>query len=41
MYILILGILIFFGVHLIPNFVNFRLKLIKRLGEGRYISKRN
>jgi len=36
MYILLLGIFIFFGVHLVPSFVDFRLKLISKLGEGPY-----
>ena len=36
MYILLSGILIFFGIHLVPNFVAFKRKLIARLGEDRY-----
>ncbi len=36
MYILLLGILIFFAVHLLPGFVNVRNKLISSLGEGPY-----
>ncbi|RDH81606.1 MAG: hypothetical protein DIZ80_16170 [endosymbiont of Galathealinum brachiosum] len=34
--ILLLGITIFFGVHLVPSFVNFRKKAINGLGEARY-----
>lgn len=34
--ILLLGITIFFGVHLVPSFVNFRDKVISRLGEAKY-----
>ena len=36
MEILLLGTLIFFGVHLVPSFVKFREKLIIKLGEGKY-----
>lgn len=36
MYILILGILIFFGMHLVPSMVKFRLKMIASLGQRRY-----
>lgn len=36
MIILILGISIFIGMHLIPSFVPLRQKLVTRLGEGPY-----
>ena len=36
MEILLLGVIIFFGVHLVPSFVNFRDKVISRLGEAKY-----
>lgn len=34
--ILLLGVTIFFGVHVVPSFVNFRVKVISRLGEAKY-----
>ena len=36
MYFLFIGLLIFFGVHLIPSFANIRLKIISTMGEGAY-----
>lgn len=36
MYILISGLIIFFGMHLVPGFVGIRSKLISRLGETTY-----
>jgi uncharacterized membrane protein len=36
MYIILLGILIFFGIHLVPGLVGFRRKIITSLGEGLY-----
>jgi len=36
MNILILGLLIFFGMHLVPGFVEFRRTLISKMGEGPY-----
>lgn len=35
--ILLLGLAIFFGVHLVPSFVGFRIKLISKLGMARYM----
>lgn len=35
--ILLLGLAIFFVVHLVPSFVNFRLKAISKLGMAKYI----
>jgi len=34
--ILLLGTTIFFGVHLVPSFVNFRAKIINRIGEAKF-----
>jgi uncharacterized membrane protein len=34
--LLILGIIVFFGVHLLPSFVNVRQTLIQRFGENGY-----
>lgn len=34
--ILLLGLAIFFGVHLVPSFVSFRLKVISKLGLAKY-----
>lgn len=34
---LILGLTIFFAMHLVPSFTNFRAKLMVKLGEGRYL----
>ena len=36
MYILLLGILLFFGVHLMPSFVTFRQKMVTTLGARPY-----
>lgn len=36
MYLLILGISIFIGIHLVSGLVDFRRKIIASLGEGRY-----
>jgi len=36
MSILILGLLIFFGMHLIPSFAGFRRMIISKTGEKRY-----
>jgi len=36
MYILLLGILIFFGLHLVPSAVKLRRKLVTSLGEVKY-----
>ena len=36
MSLLILGLVIFIGVHLLPGFVSVRLAIIKRLGPGAY-----
>lgn len=36
MYILLSGILIFFGIHLVPGMTGFRRKIITSLGEGPY-----
>jgi len=35
--ILLLGLTIFFGVHLVPSFVGFRAKVINSLGEAKYM----
>jgi uncharacterized membrane protein len=36
MSLLFLGIAIFFGIHLVPSFVDFRSRLIDRIGAGAY-----
>ncbi len=36
MYILLLGLSIFFGIHLVPGLVGFRRKIVAKLGEGPY-----
>jgi len=36
MYILLLGICIFFGLHLVPSLVSYRCIIINKLGEGLY-----
>jgi uncharacterized membrane protein len=36
MYILLLGLSIFFGIHLVPGLVGFRRRIITKLGEGTY-----
>jgi len=36
MYILLLGIIIFFGLHLVPSVVSFRGPIVRRLGERKY-----
>ena len=34
---LVVGLLLFYGVHLVPSFVRLRSGLIDRLGKGRYL----
>jgi uncharacterized membrane protein len=36
MFFLVLGIVIFVGIHLLPSFVSLRQRLVTRLGEGPY-----
>lgn len=35
--ILLLGLAIFFGIHLVPSFVSFRVKVISKLGMAKYM----
>ncbi len=36
MYILLTGLFVFLGIHLVSSLVNFRSNIVSRLGEGPY-----